>query len=469
MPEPDLPIPEAAARLRDGSLTARALTEAHLARIAALDPGLHSFVLATPERALAEADAADRALAAGDDRGPLHGIPLAIKDVVDIAGLPTACGSRRPAPAATADAAVIARLRRAGAVLLGKLATYEYATVGPTFDGPAPPAVNPWDPDRITGGSSSGSAAAVAAGLVRAAIGTDTGGSIRSPAAWCGVVGLKPTRGRVSAAGVFPLSPTLDTVGPLAATVAEAALAFDAIACPLPGAVPAGARLGRGIAGLRIGYARAWFAADAALDARVLAVIDDAVAGLSLLGARIDEVALPDYAPIERLGSLILDAEAFAVHRAALAADPAGYGRGAFASLARGGSVGDAEVAAAREEAARLAQALDAGVLARSHAIVTVTNLTPAPAVAPYRNGLAGWNPMRTIPFNLTGHPALSIPAGFVDGLPTGLQIVGRAGSEALICQIGAAFEGATDHAAQRPHAGPPVRKQIAPDRMALS
>ena len=470
MPAPDLAIPEVAARLRDGRLTARVLAEAHLARIAALDPALHTFALVDADAAIEQADAADRALAAGDDRGPLHGIPVAVKDLVDIAGLPTACGSRRPAPMARADAEVVARLRRAGAVLLGKLATYEYATVGPAFDGPAPPAVNPWNPERITGGSSSGSAAAAAAGLLRTSIGTDTGGSIRSPAAWCGVVGLKPTRGRVAATGVFPLSPTLDVIGPLSATVAETALTLDAIADPRPGATPASAQLGRGVAGLRLAYARDWFADDPALDARVLEVLDAAVADLSLLGAAIAEASLPDYAPIETAGGVILDSEAFAIHHDSLAADPEGYGRATRASLMRGATTTEADLAAARHAAGRATEAFDA-VLARHHAIVTVTNLAPAPPVAPFRDGAAGWNPMRTLPFNLSGHPALSVPAGFADGLPVGLQIIGQPGSEALICRIGAAFERTTDHAAQRPQAALPVLGQIDPDAetMALS
>jgi aspartyl-tRNA(Asn)/glutamyl-tRNA(Gln) amidotransferase subunit A len=457
MPAPDLAIPEAAARLRDGSLTAVALNDAHLARIAALDPTLHAFVAVTPEAARAAAAQADRELAAGHDRGPLHGIPVAVKDLVDVAGLPTACGSRLRAGAAPAeaDAAVVTRLRAAGAVLLGKLATYEFALVGPSFDGPAPPAVNPWSPDHVTGGSSSGSAAAVAAGLLRVSIGTDTGGSIRSPAAYCGVVGLKPTRGRVPSAGVFPLSPSLDHVGPLAASVAEAALTLDAIADPGP--EPAAARLGRGLAGLRIGYARDWFAADPALMPGILEEIDAAVSQLSLLGARIAEVAPPDHALFEAAGSTILDAEAYEQHRATLASDPQLYGRAAFARLQPGARLDVADIVEARRAAARLARRLDAEVFAAHDALVTVTTLTTAPPVAPYRDGLAGWTPMRTLPFNVTGHPALSVPAGFTGGLPVGLQIVGPAGAEALICQIGHAFELSTGHAAQRPQAGLPV------------
>jgi Asp-tRNA(Asn)/Glu-tRNA(Gln) amidotransferase A subunit family amidase len=187
------------------------------------------------------------------------------------------------------------------------------------------------------------------AGLARAAIGTDTGGSVRSPAAYCGVVGLKPTRGRVPSDGVFPLSPTLDHVGTLAASVAEAALVLDAIADPgaNPGAEPAAARPGRDLAGLRIAYARDWFAADPALMPGVLEEIDAAVSQLSLLGARITEVALPDYALFEAAGSVILDAEAFVVHRATLASDPAAYGRAAFASLLPGACLDAADLALA--------------------------------------------------------------------------------------------------------------------------
>jgi aspartyl-tRNA(Asn)/glutamyl-tRNA(Gln) amidotransferase subunit A len=464
MPAPDLGIPAAATRLRDGRLTSAELVEAHLARIAALDPDLHAFVAVTADAARAAAAEADRELAAGRDRGPLHGIPVAVKDLIDVAGLPTLCGSRlRMGAVADADALVVARLRAAGAVLLGKLATYEFALVGPTFDGASPPAVNPWNPEHVTGGSSSGSAAAVAAGLLRTSIGTDTGGSVRSPATWCGVVGLKPTYGCVALAGVFPLSPSLDHLGPIAASVAEAALTLDAIADPSRNAAPAVAWLGRDIAGLRIAYARAWFADDPGLEPRVLAAVDDAVAELSLLGARITEVAMPDYARFEEAGKTILDAEAFAVHRSTLAADSAGYGRSARASLLAGAGIDATALQAARRSAIDLRREIEASVLARHHALVTVSTLTPPPRVAPYREGVAGWSPMRTLPFNLTGHPALAVPAGWIDGLPVGIQIVGPAFSEALVCRIGAALETATDHAAQRPQARPPVLGPTAP------
>ena len=355
----DLSIPDAAARLRTGTLTSERLTQAHLERIARLDPEIHAFVAIDPDAAMAAAASADAAFEQGLDLGPLHGIPIAVKDLIDVAGLPTLCGSRlRSGHVATDDAEVVRRLRAAGAVPLGKLATYEFALVGPSFDGPSPPPLNPRSPGHITGGSSSGAAAAVAAGLLRTAIGTDTGGSLRSPAGYCGVVGLKPTFGRVSRRGVFPLSPSLDHVGPVAASVAEAALTFDAIADEGP---KASARLGQDIAGLRIAYARNWFARDPELTPELLQAMDAAVGGLARLGALIDEVDLPDYAVMEAAGAVILHAEALAVHRATLAGTGAGYGRQAWQSLLSGLCLTPADLAAAHRAAACLRAAIELG------------------------------------------------------------------------------------------------------------
>ena len=199
MPAADLSILEAGAAMRAGTLTATTLAEAQLARIEALNPRIRAFVAVTADQALAAAAQADVDFAAGIDRGPMQGIGFAIKDVVDLQGLPTTCGSRHhSADPAVQDAEIVARLRAQGAVPLGKAATYEHALVGPSFDGPFPPPANPWNTDHITGGSSSGSAAAVAAGLARCAIGTDTGGAIGSPACYCGAVRLKPAEGSVS-------------------------------------------------------------------------------------------------------------------------------------------------------------------------------------------------------------------------------------------------------------------------------
>jgi len=218
----ELSIAEAGRRLRDGSISSAALTEDALARIAAIDGALDSFITVTAERARADADAADADFARGVDNGPMQGVPYALKDIFDTAGIRTTCHSKLRADHVPAtDSVVAAKFKAQGAVLLGKLATHEFAIGGPSFDLPFPPARNPWNPEHIPGGSSSGSAAAVAAGLVRMAMGSDTGGSIRGPAAYCGTVGLKPTYGLVSRRGVFPLSTTLDHARPLRAAVVD--------------------------------------------------------------------------------------------------------------------------------------------------------------------------------------------------------------------------------------------------------
>jgi aspartyl-tRNA(Asn)/glutamyl-tRNA(Gln) amidotransferase subunit A len=459
----DLSIPEAGARLRDGTLTSAALTQAHLDRIALIEPTIHAFVEVTKEWALAAAARADDALARGDDYGPLHGIPIALKDLIDVQGVATTCGSHLRASHVPAEDSDVARgLVQAGAVLLGKLATYEFALVGPSFDQPTPPAANPWNLDHITGGSSSGSAAAVAAGMVRSAVGTDTGGSIRSPACYCGVVGLKPTFGRVSSRGVFPLSPSLDHVGPISASVAEAALTLDAItgydhrdpAGSRQVPPPAAGRLGQGIEGLRIAYARDWFAQDPALMPEVLSAMDDAVSQLSLLGARIEEVSLPNYDLLEAAGAVILHAESLEIHRATMAARSTEYGRQAYQRLAAGICLSESDLARAQQVGQALCNVIDTDIFTRHDALVTANTLATAPPLSDFQGKGPKWTAMRTLPFNVTGHPALALPVGFAAGLPIGMQIVGRAFDEAQVCRIGAAFERSTDHSAQRP---PPI------------
>ncbi|GGL61405.1 amidase [Wenxinia marina] len=440
---PDLSLVEAGAALRDGTLTAETLTRAHLDRIERRNGDLRAFVHVTEERALAAARAADADFAAGIDRGPLQGIPFAIKDLIDLSGATVTNGSRvhvdRTAPA---TAPAVQRLLDSGAVPLGMVATYEFALVGPSTDGPYPPARNPWSAAHITGGSSSGSASAVAGGLVRVALGTDTGGSVRSPAAYCGIVGLKPTYRAVPLDGVHPLSPSLDHVGPLARTVPDAAAMFAALTGT---ALPA---LGRGLSGLRIGYGRGWAVSDEAAPG-VLERTDDAVSVLSLEGASVGIVELPDIALAEAVGAVLIHAEALESHPG-LTGTGAGYGRMAWQSLIAGAALTGKDTARARRLAVRLRAEIDA-VLATCDALVTPTTLTPAPPLSAFADGRAAWTPMRTLPFNVTGHPALSVPMGFVDGLPVGLQIVGLPGDEATILRIGAAFEAATDHGALRP------------------
>lgn len=446
----DLDITQAGRQLRDGHLSSVSLCEAHLSRIAARDPSYHAFITLTAERALADAARADRELAEGRDRGPMHGIPIALKDLIDTAGIRTTCGSRLLAQHVPgADAAVAARLRNAGAVLLGKLMTYEFALVGPSFDLPFPASRNPWNLDHITGGSSSGSAAAVAGGLLRTAIGTDTGGSIRSPAGYCGVVGLKPTYDCVSRNGVFPLSPSLDHVGPLSASVGEAAITLDAIS-----SASAASRLEEPLEGKRIGYARDWFATDPETDPAVLRALDDAASLLSLAGARIEEVVLPDYALFEAAGAIILQAEALEVHAAHLAQHPELYGRLARQNLLTGLALSAGDVAAARRAGIELTLRLQA-VLAGRDALLTANTLTPALPFAAFDGVHSVWTHMRTFPFNMTGNPVLAMPAGFAGGLPLGLQLVGALSDEAGLCAIGAAYERAADHGVLKPPAVP--------------
>lgn len=444
----DLPLPQIATALRQGGLRIPDLIEAHLDRITARNETLGTFVRVDAHGARQAAREADRALREGRDLGSLHGIPFAVKDLIDQQGAVNSCGSRAFADrVAKTDATVITRLRRAGAIPIGRCPTYEFALTGPSFDAAYPPAMNPWSADHITGGSSSGSASAVAGGMVRMALGTDTGGSVRSPAAYCGLVGLKPTHGLIPMEGVFPLSPSLDHLGPMAASVAEAALMLDAMA---PGTGAAAALSGE-FSSLRIGYARDWFANDPEAAPALIRAMDDAASALSMLGARITLIAMPDYALAEAAGAVILHAEAMKVHQDTLRERFDLYGRQPRQSLAAGAGISSADVSRARAAGQRIAAQIDA-IFAGCDAIITPTTLAPAPPVSAFMGDETVWTAMRTLPFNLTGHPAMSLPIGFSGNLPLGMQIIGARGAEPLICRIGAAFEAATDHSAQSPY-----------------
>ncbi len=439
----DLTIAQAGAALRGGTLTALALTQAHLARIDQRDPAIGAFVHLARDAALAAARAADRTMGDGTDLGPMHGIPFAIKDLFDVQGWPVRWGTGlQQHRLADRTAPAVQALLDGGGVPLGLVATYEMATVGPDATSLYRQPVNPWSAAHVTGGSSSGCAAAVAAGLVRAALGTDTGGSIRSPAAYCGVGGLKPTFGALPTADVMPLSPALDHVGPLGRTVGDTAAIFAVLSGQSPFALT-------GIAGLRLAYGRNW-ATGTDGHAALLPALDDAASMLSLCGAELRLVALPDYAAIESLGSDILLAEAWAIHGAPVEAQPDKVGAMARASILSGGLIDAARLQRARSGVAALRDAIDA-VLADNDALILPTTMTPAPPFAAFAGGAPLWTAMRTLPFNLTGHPALSVPMGFADGLPLGLQIVGRHGDEATLLRIGAAFEAATDHGVLQP------------------
>jgi aspartyl-tRNA(Asn)/glutamyl-tRNA(Gln) amidotransferase subunit A len=443
-----LSIAEAGRKLRSGDLTSIALTEHALDRIAALDPALNAFILVTGDHALEEARQADRAFEAGIDGGPLQGIPYALKDNYDVAGLPTTCHSKlflQNIPESDCD--VAARLKAGGGVLLGKLAMHEFATGWPSFDLPFPPARNPWNVDHIPGGSSSGSGAAVAAGFVRLAMGSDTGGSIRWPAACCGTVGLKPTFGLVSCRGVFPLSDTLDHCGPLTWTVEDAALAMEVIA---GSPAPHDPEAGNDLRGIRVALPRRFYGTAAHASPEFIAAIDAAAQRLAELGADIDEIALPDADLINACGRIVMNAESFALHARDLRSRPDDYAPYTYRRLAPGAFVSAADYLLARRLQAELESELNRGVLATHEAILMGTVLAPPPRFDAYAPGGSPPIPLQTIFANLTGNPALAFPIGYsVSGFPIGAQLIGRRFDEGMLFRIAGAYEAAAGEKAR--------------------
>jgi aspartyl-tRNA(Asn)/glutamyl-tRNA(Gln) amidotransferase subunit A len=463
----DISIAETGRRLRAGDLTSISLTQHALSRIASLDPVLHSFVLVTTERALADADRADRELRSGIDRGPMHGIPYALKDIYATAGIRTTCHSKLLIDnVPSEDCVVESRFKAAGAVLLGKLATHEFAFGGPSFDLPFPPARNPWNLDHFTGGSSSGSGAAVAAGLVRTAMGSDTGGSIRGPAFYCGTVGLKPTYGLVSRRGVFPLSYSLDHCGPLTWIVEDAALTMQIIAGhdpldPASAQVPIpdfAGELGRDLAGIKVAYPRSFFATREGISPEVVASIDAAMQQIARLGARVEEITLPDFELFDACGRVILTAEAYAIHEKDLLSRPLDYARYTYQRMVAGATLSAADLVQALRLRRELSATLNADILGAFDALITATALVPAPRLDEFPVDVPLRNTTQTIPFNVTGNPALAVPTGFSrSGLPLGMQIVGRPFDEPTVLRIGAAYEAAAGWTARRPPLELPV------------
>jgi aspartyl-tRNA(Asn)/glutamyl-tRNA(Gln) amidotransferase subunit A len=419
-------------------LTAVALTQHALARIAAIDPKINAFIRVDEARALADAAGADRAFAAGLDLGPMHGVPYALKDNYDVAGMPTTCGSRlAPEPMATRDSTVQATLAAGGGVLLGKLGMHEFAASWPSFDAPFPPARNPWNPDLMPGGSSSGSAAAVASGMARVTLGTDTGGSIRWPAACCGTVGLKPTRGLVSCQGVFPLSESLDHCGPMGWTVEDVTLALQGMGGPVASlSVPSNLR------GVRIGVCRAFHADAPGADPEILDALDGAVQAFADLGAEIVQVSLPPFDLFNACGRIVMAAEAFALHERWVRSQPLDYSRNAFRKIAVGALVSAADYIRARRMMRTLEHALNAGPLAMCDALFTASVLSFPPRLEDYTGEAAPIACLQAIMANVTGHPALAFPIGLSRaGLPIGAQLIGHPLSEPTLFRIGAAYE----------------------------
>jgi aspartyl-tRNA(Asn)/glutamyl-tRNA(Gln) amidotransferase subunit A len=455
----NLTIATAGAAFRQGELSPVELTDRLLATIEQGNPILNAYLTVTAESARIQARAAAEALAHGQDQGPLLGIPLALKDLFDVAGVRTTAGSPiLSTNVPQADSAVAERLRAAGAVLLGKTHLHEWAlgvtSINPHFG----PCHNPWRTDHIAGGSSGGSAAAVAAGLCLGAFGSDTGGSIRIPAALCGVVGLKPTRGRVSLRGVIPLSWSLDHVGPLARTVRDVALLLQAVAGydpadPTSVDVPVDdyvSGLGRNVAGMRVLVPTNFFFERSSPE--VAALVQDALDALAALGCHLIPVELPGIEDLGPASTRMNVSDAAAYHAQHLAERPADIGADVLARLRGGEATTGPDYARARQ-LQRIWRRTLATLLSGDTLLATPTTAIPAfPIAGADSVATAGRLTAFTAPFNLTGLPAISVPCGFTpSGLPVGLQLVGRPWTETLVLAVADAYEQATGWHTRRP------------------
>lgn len=450
-----LSLLEVSERLRRRDLSSVDIVSALLARIAAFEPRLNGFLRVMGDTALADAMRADAELGRGQWRGPMHGIPIGIKDLIDVAGVPTTSGTeimkdRVPA----ADATIVGRLKRAGAIVIGKTHMTEAATLDhhPRYKRPD----NPWKSGFWTGVSSSGSGVSVAAGFCYGALGSDTGGSIRMPSSACGLSGIKPTWGRVSRHGVFPLAESFDHIGPMCRTAADAATMLQIIAgqdpadpTALTAPVPDyAAGLGAGIGTLRIGVD--WRLLEERVHAAVAESIRKAAATFELLGARLHEVELPPIAAMTAVAPLMM-AEIRAAHAETYPRDADRYGPALARMLAGSDALGGIDVARAVH-----ARMVWSGRLRRLFDEVDLLLVPAAPGPTPRceeldaLQGDAGALMDRisryTMPFNVSGSPTLSLPCGFdPNGMPLGLQLVGPHLSESLLCRAGHAFQQATD------------------------
>ena len=448
-----------ATAIREGELSPREAVQAALERIDRHDGAFNSFLTVRADESLAEAEAL------GPPGGPLHGVPVGVKDVIDVAGTRTTAASKVLADnVASADAIVVERLRRAGAIVVGKLNTHEFAWGATTTSAAFGPARNPWDPERICGGSSGGSGAAVAAGLVPGALGTDTAGSVRIPAAFCGVTGIRPTTGRVPNRGVIPVSWTYDTVGPLARTAEDCALLLDVIAGPhaddastatvtgepcLPG-------IDRGVAGLRIGVVEHLFES-VPLDPRVGAAVEAALGALEKLGAVVERVDAAFLRRAEVIQQLVMLPEAAEAHLPWLRTRLADYGPDVRARLLAGLLLpASAPITGqrARRELAREARPLFErfDLLAAPEMPIVAPRIGEDPVevagqTLPYRLSLIPYNS----PWSCLGVPTASVPCGFVDGLPVGLALTGRRLGEATVLRAAHAYQRVTDWHERRP------------------
>ena len=431
-----------------------------LERIEQLDPRLHAFIRLDAASARDAARMAEAEIAAGRPRGPLHGVPIGVKDIIDVAGLPTTCHSKILLDnVARQDAAVVARLREAGAIIIGKLSTHEFAIGGPSFDLPFPPARNPWNPDHHPGGSSSGSGAGVCAGLFPGALGSDTGGSVRNPASACGIVGLKPTYGLVSRRGVFPLSFTLDHIGPLTRTVADAALMLDAISgydSADPGSAPNPARrfghmLSRGARDVRVGFVRHFHETDMPAAPEVSAALEDVSRVLQAEGAQVRSITLPSLHEFAGVNRVILCSEAWSIHAPWLRSRPGDYGQLARRRLLPGAFMSAGDYVGAQRRRSQMIEAVE-DALRDVDVLLCASSMEPASCIEDAEETQRTYSRQARTPFNVTGHPALAMMSGVSRaGLPVSVQFVGRYFDEATLLRVAAAYERATEWHKQRP------------------
>lgn len=451
--KPPFTIADAGAALRNRRLTSVALTTELLAHTNALDATLGTYVARFDETALLAAAQADADFDAGIDRGPLQGIPLGIKDIIAAREGPTTACSKvlDPAWGRGLDAPVVARLRAQGAVITGKTATMEFAMGAPDPGGPFPLHRNPWDLDCWPGGSSTGTATGVAAGLILGGLGSDTGGSVRIPAALCGISGLKPTFGLVPKSGVVPLGYSLDTIGPMARTARDCAAILQAIAgasaddptsvdCPVPDYTAA---LAGNAAGLRVGVERDHHTRSEGFDAACLDRFEDAVRSLEHAGAEIVDVHFDNYPLVTTAALVTSAAESFAYHRRDLQERFDDYGREARFSLSIGAFYSSADYVQAQRVRA-LGLATLRRVLGECDVIATPTIGQPAPRVTDDFWAMMQW--IYTPAWNLLGTPAMSVPMGPLDGgLPSGLQLIGGRFEDATVLRVADAYQCVTD------------------------
>ena len=444
-----------------GSVSPVEMAQAALDRIARLDPQLHAFLTVTPERALADARASEARWSVGAPLGPLDGIPIAHKDIYETAGIRTTGHSRllqNHVP--THDATVVRQWRAAGTVMLGKLATHEFAFGGPSFDLPWPPARNPWDPAHFTAGSSSGTAAAIASGMILGGTGSDTGGSIRGPAALCGLAGIKPTYGLCSRTGVLPLAFSLDHTGPMAWTVEDCALLLQAMAAndPTdPASAPArppvdyAAALNQGVKGLRIGVARDWMTDEHPVSPATFAAIETAIATFRSLGAIVEDVTLPPLADFAACGFVIMTSEAYTLHEPWLRSRRGEYGELFRDRVSLAALISGADYLQAQRKRRELCVAV-AATMRGCDVLLTAAATGEAPLIDAVPKWSSFDRPGYTMPFNVTGQPALTVCAGYGErGLPVAIQLAGRPFQDATVLAAGHAYETAHPWRQRRP------------------